>query len=122
MNMNEIKLKAALVHIGEGFYKLADAIEAPTTNPDQIELPLEATEEEPKPKPKKKAAKKKPAPKKEIVSDEEFTAETLTAVLTNVAKEGHRKEAMEIMDGRKVADLNIEERDLVYSKLMELTP
>ena len=118
--MNEIELKAAMVHIGEGFYKLADAIEAPTTNPDQIELPLEATEEEPKPK--KKAAKKKPAPKKEIVSDEEFTAETLTAVLTNVAKEGHRKEAMEIMDGRKVADLTEEERDLVYSKLMELTP
>ena len=120
--MNEIELKAALVHIGEGFYKLANAIEAPTANPDQIELPLEATEEEPKPKPKKKAAKKKPAPKKEIASEEEFTAETLTVVLTNVAKEGFRKEAMEIMGGRKVADLTEEERDLVYSKLMELTP
>ena len=69
--MNEVKLKAALAHIGEGFYKLADAIEsAPTTESEaseQLEPPLDEPETEaPKKKPaaKKKAVKKKATKKK----------------------------------------------------------
>ena len=121
--MNEVKLKAALAHIGEGFYKLADAIEsAPTTESEaseQLEPPLDEPETEaPKKKPaaKKKAVKKKAAKKVSSL----HTSDDLVTLLNEKSKDGKRKEALEVLGGRKVADLSEDELQEVYAEVGKL--
>ena len=113
--MNRVKLKAALAHIGEGFYKLADAIEdVPTETPDKMELPLDETEE------KKPAAKKKAKKKTSEKVSSLHSSDDLVALLNEKAKDGKRKEAMEVLDGRKVAELTNAAIQEVYAAVAKL--
>ena len=85
----------------------------------KLELPPKAeTEAEPAPTPKLKVVgKPKPTPKTKGVED---ARSELITLLNDVSKKGHRKEALEILGGRKVPELELEAVKAVAAELAGL--
>jgi len=87
----------------------------------KLELPPKAeteAEAEPAPTPKLKVVgKPKPTPKTKGVED---ARSELITLLNDVSKKGHRKEALEILGGRKVPELELEAVKAVAAELAGL--